>query len=348
MKHERERERVTSSYRRAGSGRCFILHSSFFIVAVLIAGSLLLGSADLSAVVLELRAQRTLCALLAGAALATAGVLVQGLFRNPLASPDVLGVGAGATLGGHLALVTASVLPAWLAGELLLPIGCLGGAALALLLLSRLGARSGPGESGLVSLLLAGVVLAALIGSASALVEALAAGRWELLRALRAFGFGGVDGKQWRDLALATPLIVAGLAAAWLWARPLDLLLSGPDEAAALGLDVRRAQRWLLVWISVLVAGAVLAAGPIAFVGLVVPHLLRPFTGWEHRRLIPAAMLGGAAFTVGCDVLARGVPITLTALGWPRPGDLPLGVVSGLIGAPIFLIALARLRRGTA
>jgi len=129
--------------------------------------------------------------------------------------------------------------------------------------------------------------------------------------------------------------VIAGTLAAWAWGRHLDLLLSGEDEAAALGVDVATARRWILAWTALLTAAAVALAGGIAFVGLVVPHALRPFTGVAHRRLVPAAALGGAAFVVLADSAARCLP----------HGEVPLGVVTGLVGGPLFLVLLMRLRR---
>lgn len=318
-------------------------------VILVLAGtlSLAVGTGGLGAdgTVADLRLMRTGCAALAGAALAVAGVLVQGLFRNPLASPDVVGTTAGATLGGQLAMVAHAaligVLPAWLAPELVLPLGCLTGAAAALMLLLATAGRGG----GLVSVLLTGFVITAVVGAVSGLLTSLAAGRWELARALSSFGLGGVDGKGPGHLLLAAPLVAAGIAAAMAWGRTCDLLLSGEDEAAAMGVDTARARRWLLAWTALLAAAAVAVGGALSFVGLVVPHALRPFAGVEHRRLVPAAALGGAAFLVLCDIAARAVPLVARGCGLDGAGELPLGVVTGLVGGPVFLLLLVRARR---
>jgi iron complex transport system permease protein len=132
---------------------------------------------------------------------------------------------------------------------------------------------------------------------------------------------------------LALPLVLFGTAASWLWARPLDLMLSGEDEAASLGVDVRAVQRWCIVWTAVLTGAAVAVGGNIGFVGLIVPHAARRFVGVSHRLLVPVAALGGGAFVVACDLLARLVP---------GRSELPLGVITGLIGAPLFLTILLR------
>lgn len=317
------------------------------LLAAAIAVSLLVGSGGFAAdgILLHLRLLRTACAALSGAALAVAGVLVQGLFRNPLASPDVVGTTAGATLGGQVALVghaaLIGVLPAWLAPELVLPLGCLAGASAALMLLLATAGRNG----GLVSVLLTGFVITAVVGAASGMLTSLAAGHWELARALTAFGLGGVDGKGAGHILLALPLVAAGICAALAWGRTCDVLLAGEEEAQALGVDTAQARRWLLAWTALLAAAAVAVGGALSFVGLVVPHALRPFAGVEHRRLVPAAALGGAAFLVLCDVAARAVPMAATACGVPGSGELPLGVVTGLVGGPVFLLLLVRARR---
>jgi len=311
------------------------------LLAAAVALSLAVGRGSLADpavrdAILALRGWRCVAAALAGAALAVAGVVCQGLLRNPLASPSVLGATAGAACGGQAALLAygalAALLPAWLAPELVLPLGCLAGAGLALAVVVAL---AGPGKS-VVTVLLAGVILATLFTSVGACLTALAQDGWQLGRAMVAFTLGGVDGAGPRQAALAAPLVLAGVVAVYSWSRSLDLLLSGEDEAASLGVDVPAARRWLLVWTAALTAAATAIGGGVAFVGLVVPHALRPFTGHEHRRLVPAAAVGGAAFLVLCDVAARLVPTT---------GDLPLGVVTGLVGAPCFLALLVRLRR---
>lgn len=303
------------------------------VVASLLAGSGDLGDPRLRPALLELRGLRTAAAGLVGAALAVAGVLVQGLFRNPLASPSILGTSAGAALGGQAALLLhaalAAALPVWLAPEMALPLGCLAGAGAALALVLAFA-----GRRDLVGLLLAGFALSSLFAAVGAFLTALAQEEWLLGRAMLAFVMGGVEGVGARHLALAAPLVVAGILAAWSWGRELDCLLAGEDEAAALGVDVGAARRWTLAWVAMLTGAATAIGGMIVFVGLVVPHALRPFTGVEHRRLVPAAAVGGAAFLIAADAFARALP-----------GAVPLGVVTGLVGAPVFLVLLARQRR---
>ena len=320
------------------------LYALLFLL-LLIAGALavLVGSGDLSDpelrdTFLKLRGFRLAAAFLAGAALAVGGVVVQGLFRNPLASPSVLGTTAGASFGGQIALLLYGLTGAslgFVVPEMIVPIGCFVGAlmALAILLLFLRVTHD------LLALLLTGFVLSALFLSLSAFVTSIAQETWELGRAVVSFSLGSVSGTGPRQLAFALPLIVAAIVACWLWGRALDLLLSGEEEAQSMGANVRAVRWWSAIWVSVLVAGAVSVGGNVGFVGLVVPHMLRPFAGTKHRRLIPAAALAGGLFLVTCDIIARLVP---------SRSEMPLGVVTGLIGAPLFLLLLIRLRRESA
>ncbi len=294
-----------------------------------------LGNADLRETFLLLRGYRLAASFLAGAALAVGGVVVQGLFRNPLASPSVLGTTAGASLGGQLAMLFYGLTglgAATLVPEMMVPLGCFVGALASLAILLALLRIS----QDLLALLLTGFVLSALFLSLSAFIISVAQETWELGRAVVAFSLGSVSGTGPRQLLFALPLIIAGLAASWFWGRSLDLLLSGEEEAQSLGANVQQIRWWSATWVSVLVAGAVSLGGNVGFVGLVVPHMLRPFAGTQHRRLIPAAALGGGIFLVACDILARLIP---------SRGDMPLGVVTGMIGAPLFLMLLLRMRR---
>jgi iron complex transport system permease protein len=309
------------------------------------AASIFVGRGDLTdeqlfETLLELRSTRSAVAYLAGAALAVGGVLVQGLFRNPLASPSLLGTTAGASLGGQVALLLSSTLISasvsdWLVPEMFVPLGCIVGAFGSLLLLLSV-ARF---QDDVVVLLLTGFLLSSVFLSLGSLVTTLAQQTWELGRAVVAFSLGGVSGAGFRHVLVALPLVIAGVVAAMAWARPLDLLLSGEDEATSLGLDVRQVRWWCVTWTALLTAGAVAVGGGVGFVGLIVPHVMRRFVGSLHAPLVPATALGGGAFLVACDVIARAIP---------SQSEVPLGVVTGLIGAPLFLSLLLRNRRETA
>lgn len=313
------------------------------VLALVVGGSALLlgrgdlGDPELRPVLLELRATRVGAAFLAGAALGLAGVLVQGLFRNALASPSILGTTTGAALFGQLALLLhASLAASGLLGAtppaMIHPLACLLG-ALASLAVLLLFVRRGIDR---IALLLTGFILSALFGSLGSFVTSLAQEEFELGRAIVAFSLGGVGGVGPQRVLLALPIVTAAAGAAWFWGRPLDLLLAGEEEAGALGVDVGRARRWTVIWAGLATGAAVSLGGNVTFVGLVVPHALRPIVGASHRRLVPAVVLAGGAFLVLCDVVARVAPTR---------SEAPLGVITGLIGAPVFLVLLLRAHR---
>ena len=216
---------------------------------------------------------------------------------------------------------------------MIMPLGCLLGAQAALLIL-LLFVRE---RSDNLSLLLTGFILSSLFLSLGGFVTSVAQDSWDLARAVVSFTLGGVSGVGWRQLLLATPLVLVGVIVLWGWSPVLDLLLSGEDEAASLGINVTTTRRWLTVWIAVLTGAAVSVGGNVAFVGLVVPHVLRRFVGVKHKRLIPAAALAGGVFVLGCDIIARLAPTR---------AEIPLGVVTGIIGAPLFLVLLTRSQKG--
>ena len=318
------------------------VYATLAVLALLVAGASTLvgqgslGDEALASTFLRLRAARLAAAFLTGSALSVAGVLVQGLFRNPLASPSIIGTTAGANLGGQLALLLGhwlfgATLSPWLAPDLLLPVGCVLGALASLTLLLAI-VRA---HDDLVVLLLTGFLLSSLFISLGAFVTSLARERWELSRAMLSFALGDISGTGPRQIAMATPLILLGVLFAWTWSRPLDLMLSGEEEAKSLGADVPLVRRWVVVWSAVLSAGAVALGGNVGFVGLVVPHALRPFVGTAHQTLLPACALAGGTFVVACDIVCRVMP---------GQGEMPLGVVTGLIGAPTFLWLLVRER----
>lgn len=301
-------------------------------------GKVVAANETLGSIFQNLRLSRTIVGFLVGAALAVAGVMVQGLFRNPLAEPSVLGTTAGASVGGQLALVSfqwflSGHLPAWAHSEMMVPVGCLLGALLSLGLLLSVARVS----DDLLVLLLTGFLLSSLFLSVSAFLTNLAQDSWELGRAVVAFTLGDLGGSGKRQVFLMLPLTLIGIAFSWSWGSSLDLMLSGEDEARSLGVPVERVRLWSVVWTAILTGTAVAAAGSVGFVGLVAPHVLRPFVGVQHRYLIPASALGGGLFVVVCDLLCRHAP---------GQAELPLGVVTGVTGAPLFLVLLLRSRRG--
>lgn len=315
-----------------------VIAASVLIVATsLLVGHGDLGNRDLVAVLVEMRATRAAAAFLAGAALAAAGVVLQTLFRNPLVDPAILGTTAGASLGGQLAILALHAAPVWLrptflVPEMVLPLGCLAGALVALAILLAVIRRT----RSELAVLLAGFLLSSLFVSVGALVVTLAQSSWELGRAVISFTLGGVGSAGTRHVLVALPLVLAAIVALWAWSRPLELLLSGEDEAATLGVDVRRVRWWTVIWVAIGTSAAVAIGGNVGFVGLVVPHVLRPFVGITPRRLVPVAAVAGGAFVVLCDMAVRAAPVT---------GELPLGVVTGLVGGPLFLVLVVRSQR---
>lgn len=281
------------------------------------------------AVLTDIRLPRVLLGLLVGAALAQAGAAMQGLFRNPLAEPGVVGVSGGAALAAVCSLVIGlpSALP--LPTGLLLPAAAfLGGwlATLSVMSLARV-----DGSLRMATLLLAGMAINALtsagIGFLAHTADATA------LRTLTFWLFGSLGRASWPELAWTAPLLCLPL----LWlprrARALNALLLGEAEAQHLGVSVERLKREIALLSVLAVATSVAATGVIAFVGLIVPHLLRLRHGPDHRLLLPGAALGGACLLTAADLLAR----ILMA-----PAELPIGVLTALLGGPFFLWLLAR------
>lgn len=284
-------------------------------------------------VLLALRGQAVVIAALAGAALSVAGLMMQGLFRNPLAEPGILGVGAGANLGGIFAMALAESVArhgrTTIPHELYLALGCIFGAVLSLMVL--LAVMQAKPDS--VTVLLTGVVLTTFLGSVGAVYRAIVADKWELSRAILTFSMGDITGKGARHIQLGAPLVAVGIVAAFILAPHLDLLSSGDDEAATLGVDVATVRLWTVIWTALLVAAAVAIGGAVAFVGLLVPHLTRGIAGHQHRALVVCCALGGSILLLACDCLSVAVDTKCM---------IPLGGITGLLGAPLFLILLLR------
>jgi iron complex transport system permease protein len=271
------------------------------------------------------RLPRTLAAALVGGTLAASGVVFQGLLRNALAEPYTLGISAGASLGAMIAITFGSLLPAGGVAT-----AALAGAFLAVLVVYSLASARHRGLSTTV-LLLAGVTLNALFWALILLVQYLS-NFAETYRALR-WLMGDLDVAAYTPLLAALPFIVTAFAAfAWL-ARPLNLLSLGPEAAGARGLNVARAQRIAFFSGSIATGAAVSIGGPIGFVGIIIPHLVRQMAGADHRVVLPASTFFGAAFLVLCDALAR----TVVA-----PLELPVGIITALLGGPFFLWLLLR------
>lgn len=280
-------------------------------------------------------------AALVGAALACAGATMQGLFRNPLADPGIVGVSAGASLGVVVAITsTASLADFWrlhngpLENALWrIPIAAFLGASIAGLVVYGLSLQRG--RTNIAALLLAGVALNSVLGALSS-VLLLRTGDVNKVRAVLSWLVGSLEGRGWDYFQVAVwPILLAAIAILF-FSRDLNLLVLGEEHAQSLGVNVPRVRLILLALSSLMTAAAVSFVGAIGFVGLVVPHMLRLILGPDHRVLIPASMLGGAAFLV----LADGVSRSLLA-----PEKLQVGIVTALVGGPFFLYLLWRNRR---
>lgn len=284
------------------------------------------------AVIRDLRLPRVLLALLVGASLACAGAAMQGLFRNPLADPGLVGVASGAALAAVATIVGSRfiALPGpWL--PFTTPIAAFGGGLIAAALAERLANASGYTRGS--TLLLAGLAINAIAGAGIGLLTQLAGDA--ALREAMFWLFGSLSKSGWTELSVAAPILLATLALLPRDARALNALLLGESEAMHLGVDVQALRRRLTVLIVVSVATCVALTGIIGFVGLIVPHLLRLALGPDHRLLIPASALGGAALLAFADLASR----TLLA-----PAETPIGILTALIGGPFFLGLLIHLR----
>jgi ABC-type Fe3+-siderophore transport system permease subunit len=276
------------------------------------------------------RLPRTLAGACVGALFAAAGVVFQGLLRNPLATPFTLGVSTGAALGAVIAITFNWSIA--IAGISAVPVAAFAGSLIAVAIVYALAQARHRGLSTTV-LLLAGVTMNAFFSAVILFVQYFAsfADTYRTLRWL----MGDLDVSSYQPILASLPAAIAALAVfAWL-ARPLNLLALGPDSAESRGLDVTRAQRAAFLSASLATGAAVSIGGPIGFVGIIIPHLVRLMVGPDHRLVLPAATLFGAAFLVLCDLVAR----TIIA-----PVELPVGIITAMIGGPFFLWLLIRKR----
>jgi len=280
------------------------------------------------AIVRDLRLPRVVGAALIGGALAVAGTLLQGLLRNPLADPYVTGTSAGASLGAVATIAIGATAP------FVLPFGAFAGAILAVAVTWRLAALGG--RTTVLTVLLGGVVLSSFAGALLTFLIVASDRVVPRLRAVIGWLLGGVSVLDSSELLVAGLVIGAGAVVAIALAPRLDAFAFGEETAATLGVDVDRTATVVLVTTAVLTAAAVALGGVIGFVGLVVPHALRPLVGALHRRLVPAAFLAGAATLVLADAGARSVL---------APSELPVGVITGAVGGPFFLALLLREQR---
>jgi iron complex transport system permease protein len=281
---------------------------------------------NVETVVLQVRGPRVLAALLVGASLAAAGTAYQGMFRNPLVSPDILGVSSGAALGAVLAIFLSL-------GAFLVQMLAFAGGLAAVGLVYWIGSRL-RGHDPLLALVLTGVVIGSLLGSMIALLKYLG-DPYNQLPAITFWLLGSLASIAPRDLAIAAPLALAGLAPMLLLRWRMNLLALPDDEARALGVDTARLRTIVVTAATLMTAAAVAVSGIIGWVGLLVPHAARLLVGPGFGRLLPLAMLLGAGFLLAVDTLCR----TLATI------EVPPGVLTALIGTPFFLWLFALSRR---
>ena len=298
------------------------------------AGSCLLGAADIKAadimqspIFWRLRLPRVLMSVLVGAVLSVCGAAYQSIFRNPLTDPYVLGVSSGASLGAAVAILLGLEAVAWGVGGMALA------AALATVWLIYRIASIG-NRMHTTTLLLTGVCLTLLI---SALISFLMVLNQEKMDSIIFWTMGSFGSSSWNDVAVLAPVAALGIGVVLWYRRDLNLLLAGSEAAKSMGCEVEKVKRVLLLATTLMVAFAVSSCGVIGFVGLIVPHAVRLVAGPDNRRVVPYAMLCGALFVLVCDTLARYVL---------RPSELPVGSLTSMVGAPLFIYLLYRNKKG--
>lgn len=280
-------------------------------------------------IVYQVRMPRIILAALVGLALAAVGTTFQGLFKNPMADPYIIGVSSGAALGAAIAIVSGF---STTLGFGAIPLTAFGGALLAIFIVynvARVGSRVP-----VYTLLLAGVALSSFMSALTSLLMVLNARE---LQQIIFWMLGSFAGKNWTQIAIVAPVIILGTGGLWLFARDLNAMLFGEETARYLGIDAEKVKKLLLALAAVTIAAAVAVSGTIGFVGLIIPHLVRLFTGPDHRILLPAAALIGAAFMVAADTLAR---IAIA------PAEIPVGIITAFFGGPFFIYLLRRKKAG--
>ena len=276
----------------------------------------------------QVRFPRIAMAIVVGAALSTAGALMQGIFGNPLAEPGVVGVSTGAAFAAAVVIVfEINVIGTWTTAAFAFVGGLV--TTLVVYALSR-----SEGRTEVVTLVLTGIAVNAVAGAGLALMIFL--GDTQAREQIVFWQLGSLNGTRWDHVGVVTPLVVVGMVGAMLMSRKLDVLSLGDRAARHVGIDVERLRLVAIVLVALLTAAAVSFAGIIAFVGLVVPHLIRMLVGPGHRILVPASALAGAVLLLGADLIAR------TAVAY---ADLPIGMLTSLVGGPFFFWLLRRTRK---
>ncbi|NKL81043.1 FecCD family ABC transporter permease [Rhizobium leguminosarum] len=285
-------------------------------------------------IIFDIRLPRAILGFLIGASLAVSGTVMQGLFRNPLADPGLVGVSSGASLGAVAMIVLGGGLAApleALLGIYALPVAAFGGGLVTTLLLYRIATRHG--QTSVATMLLAGIALGALALAITGLLIYMA--NDQQLRDLTFWSMGSLAGATWTKIAAASPIILLSFTALPFMARGLNAITLGEAAAFHMGVPVQRLKNVAIVGVAAATGASVAVSGGIGFVGIVVPHILRMAIGPDHRFLLPASALLGGSLLIFADVLAR----TLVA-----PAELPIGIITAAVGGPFFLWILLRQR----
>jgi iron complex transport system permease protein len=281
-----------------------------------------------STIVMKLRLPRIVGGMLVGAALAASGVTYQGIFRNPMAGPYIIGTSSGAALGAAIAIVLG--VGYGLFGIATIPISAFLGALGAMFLVynvSRVGSKVP-----VTTLLLSGIAVSIFLSSIVTFLEMLAD---ENLHVIVFWLMGGLSRLQWGEVVSVLPLVIVGSVVLLLYARDLNIMTMGEDTAQHLGVETEKVKKILLVVTSLLTAAAVSISGLIGFVGLIIPHITRILIGPDHRILMPTSMVVGAIFLVLCDSLARALL---------SPTEIPVGIITAMSGGPFFIYLLRKKR----
>ncbi|HOJ11677.1 MAG TPA: iron ABC transporter permease [Clostridiales bacterium] len=283
-------------------------------------------------IIFYVRFPRVITTVLVGAALGASGAVMQGMFRNPMADPGILGVSSGASLGAVIAISLG--IPS--KGIYFMPIFASIGALLAAFTVFILSSRDG--KIPVMNMILSGIAVSMFLGAITTGILSFI--RSDQVKQFLFWTMGSLNGKRWEEVRIAAFPILVCISILLFFSRDINVLLLGEEEAQSVGLNPSRTRKLLLLFSSILTASAVSVSGTISFVGLIVPHIIRLLIGPDHRVLIPASALGGAIFLLVCDLIGR----TIMA-----PGEVGVGIVTSIIGAPYFLYLLSKARKeGTA
>ena len=322
-------ESVNNKRLRQGVNPWAMLLLMLLLLVAMVAGCLV-GAVDFdrgeilnSPIFWQLRLPRVLLSVVVGAVLSVCGAAYQSIFRNPLTDPYVLGVSSGASLGAAVAILVGLEAYLWGVG------GCaLVAALLTVLLIYKIASIGNRMHT--TTLLLTGVCLTLLI---SAVISFLMVLNHEKMDSIIFWTMGSFGSATWTDVVIVAPVAVVGIGVVLYYSRDLNLLLAGSEAARSMGVEVERVKRMLLLFTTLMVAFAVSSCGVIGFVGLIVPHAVRLVAGPDNRRVVPYSVVCGALFVLVCDTLAR------TML---RPSELPVGSLTSIVGAPLFIYLLYR------